>query len=49
MLSSGRTALAIAPHVATIPGLAIVLLAITFNLLGDGARDLLDPRMKQQP
>jgi len=49
MLSSGRTALAIAPHVATIPGLAIVLLAIAFNLLGDGARDLLDPRMRQQP
>ena len=50
MLSSGRAALAIAPHVATIPGLAIVLLAIAFNLLGDGARDLLDPRMsRQQP
>jgi len=49
MLSSGRTALAIAPHVATIPGLAIVLLAIAFNLLGDGARDLLDSRMRQQP
>ena len=49
MLSSGRTALAIAPHVATVPGLAIVLLAIAFNLLGDGARDLLDPRMRQQP
>jgi peptide/nickel transport system permease protein len=49
MLSSGRSALAIAPHVATIPGLAIVLLAIAFNLLGDGARDLLDPRMRQQP
>ena len=48
MLSSGRTALAIAPHVATIPGLAIVLLAIAFNLLGDGARDLLDPRMNRQ-
>ena len=47
MLSTGRTALAIAAHVATIPGLAIVLLAIGFNLLGDGARDLLDPRMKQ--
>jgi peptide/nickel transport system permease protein len=49
MLSSGRTALAIAPHVATVPGLAIVLLAIAFNLLGDGVRDLLDPRMRQQP
>ena len=48
MLSTGRTALAIAAHVATIPGLAIVLLAIGFNLLGDGARDLLDPRMKRE-
>ncbi len=48
MLSSGRTALAVAPHVATIPGLAIVLLAIAFNLMGDGARDLLDPRLKRQ-
>lgn len=47
MLSSGRTALAIAAHVSTVPGLAIVLLAIGFNLLGDGARDLLDPRMKR--
>jgi peptide/nickel transport system permease protein len=46
MLSTGRTALAIAPHVATIPGIAIVLLAIGFNLLGDAARDLLDPRFK---
>jgi peptide/nickel transport system permease protein len=48
MLGSGRTALAVAPHIATIPGLAIVLLAIAFNLLGDGARDLLAPRMESQ-
>ena len=48
MLSSGRTALAVAPHVATIPGLAIVLLAIAFNLMGDGVRDLLDPRLKRR-
>ena len=47
MLSGGRTALAIAAHVSTIPGLAIVALAIGFNLLGDSARDLLDPRMKR--
>ena len=46
--SSGRTALAVAPHVATIPGLAIVLLAIAFNLMGDGVRDLLDPRLKRR-
>lgn len=48
MLSGGRMALATAAHVATIPGLAIVFLAIGFNLLGDGARDLLDPRMKRE-
>ncbi|MBM3573587.1 MAG: ABC transporter permease, partial [Alphaproteobacteria bacterium] len=47
MLSGGRTALAIAAHVSTIPGLAIVALAIGFNLLGDSARDVLDPRMKR--
>jgi peptide/nickel transport system permease protein len=46
MLSTGRNALAIAAHVATIPGIAIVLLSIGFNLLGDGLRDWLDPRMK---
>lgn len=47
MLSSGRTALATAPHVSTLPGVAIVLLAIGFNLMGDGARDLLDPRLRR--
>jgi peptide/nickel transport system permease protein len=44
MLSSGRTAIATAAHVATIPGLAIVFLAVGFNLIGDAARDMLDPR-----
>jgi peptide/nickel transport system permease protein len=44
MLAGGRTALATAGHVATIPGLAIVFLAIGFNLVGDAARDILDPR-----
>ncbi|WP_411036606.1 ABC transporter permease [Shinella sp. BYT-45] len=48
MLSSGRTALATAAHVATIPGLAIVVLAVAFNLIGDGARDYLDPRFNKQ-
>lgn len=48
MLSSGRAALSAAPHVATIPGLAIVLLAIGFNLMGDGLRDILDPRYRSR-
>lgn len=46
MLSDGRTFLWSAPHVATFPGLAIALIVISFNLLGDGLRDALDPRMK---
>lgn len=48
MLSSGRVALSAAPHVATIPGLAIVLLAVGFNLMGDGLRDILDPRWRSR-
>ncbi|MGW6458252.1 ABC transporter permease [Streptomyces sp. NPDC055078] len=47
MLSGGRALLVTAQHVATIPGLAIVVLAVGFNLLGDGIRDRLDPRSKQ--
>ena len=46
MLSDGRAYLAIAPHVATIPGLAILITVLSFNLLGDGLRDALDPRLK---
>ncbi|MCX4663450.1 ABC transporter permease [Streptomyces uncialis] len=47
MLSGGRALLVTAPHVATIPGLAIVVLAVGFNLLGDGVRDRLDPRSRR--
>ena len=46
MISSGRNFLMVAPHVATIPGLAIMLAVLGFNLLGDGMRDALDPKMK---
>ena len=44
MLSSGREYLLTAWWVATIPGLAIFLVSMGFNLLGDGLRDVLDPR-----
>lgn len=44
MLSQGRTVLASAWHVATVPGLAIFLVSLSFNILGDGLRDALDPR-----
>jgi len=46
MLGSGRVYLFNAPHVATIPGIAIFLAVLSFNLLGDGLRDALDTRFK---
>jgi ABC-type dipeptide/oligopeptide/nickel transport system permease subunit len=46
MLSSGRTFIRNAPHIVTFPGLAIMVTVLGLNLLGDGLRDALDPRMK---
>jgi peptide/nickel transport system permease protein len=48
MVASGRDFLRVAPHVATIPGVAIMLAVLGFNLLGDGLRDALDPRLRGQ-
>jgi peptide/nickel transport system permease protein len=45
MLARGREYLAVAPHVATFPGIAIVLVVLGFNLVGDALRDALDPRL----
>jgi peptide/nickel transport system permease protein len=44
LLNSGRHVMTEAPHVSLAPGLAIVVLVLGFNLLGDGLRDALDPR-----
>jgi peptide/nickel transport system permease protein len=46
MVSTGRDLLLVAPHVATIPGVAIMIATLGFNLLGDGLRDALDPRLR---
>jgi peptide/nickel transport system permease protein len=46
MVSTGRDVLLVAPHVATVPGLAIMVAVLAFNLVGDGLRDALDPRMR---
>lgn len=43
MLASARELLEVAPHMMWAPGLAISLLVLAFNLLGDGLRDYLDP------
>lgn len=47
MLSSGRNYLRDALHLTLFPGLAIVVTILALNLLGDGLRDALDPRLKQ--
>jgi peptide/nickel transport system permease protein len=46
MVADGRDALTEAWWIATFPGLAIVLTVVAFNLLGDGLRDALDPRLR---
>jgi peptide/nickel transport system permease protein len=46
MVSEGRRFLALAPWATIAPGLAISLVVLGFNLLGDGLRDALDPRLK---
>lgn len=46
MLGQGRAQLFTAPHVAIVPGLMIFLLVISLNVLGDGIRDVLDPRLR---
>ncbi|MDM5300243.1 ABC transporter permease subunit [Bacillus subtilis] len=46
MLSDGHNYLNTAPHVTIFPGLAIFLTVLAFNLLGDGLRDALDPKIK---
>ncbi|MEM7124755.1 MAG: ABC transporter permease [Chloroflexota bacterium] len=46
MANEGRNAMLVAPWVTTIPGIAIFTVTMGFNLLGDGLRDALDPRMK---
>lgn len=46
ILSRGRQYLLVAPHITTFTGLSIMLVVLGFNLLGDGLRDALDPRLK---
>ena len=45
MLSTGRTYIDITPWLSIFPGLAIMVVVLGFNLLGDGLRDILDPRL----
>ena len=46
MLADAQTLVSLAPHVAVVPGLTIMTMVLGLNLLGDGLRDALDPRMR---
>jgi len=46
MLADAQTLVSIAPHTALVPGFAILLMVLGLNLLGDGLRDRLDPRIR---
>jgi len=48
MLAESQTFITLAPHLALYPGLAIVLTVLGLNLLGDGLRDWLDPRLRRE-
>jgi len=47
MLSDGRQFLRSAPHITIFPGLAIVMVVMALNMLGDGLRDALDPKLRK--
>jgi peptide/nickel transport system permease protein len=46
MLSASRPYMELAPWMAIFPGAAIMLVVLGFNFLGDGLRDVLDPRLR---
>ncbi|MFD1911551.1 ABC transporter permease [Halodurantibacterium flavum] len=47
MLAEAQTMITLAPHLALVPGLAIVVTVLGLNLMGDGLRDILDPRLRR--
>lgn len=47
MLSDARSFIESSPWLVTLPGLCILIVVLSFNLLGDGLRDALDPRLKK--
>lgn len=47
MLADSQTMISFAPHLALFPGLAIVFTVLGLNLMGDGLRDILDPKIRR--
>jgi ABC-type dipeptide/oligopeptide/nickel transport system permease subunit len=48
MLGSERSQVFTAPHLVFFPGIAIMITVLAFNLMGDGLRDAIDPRLSQE-
>jgi peptide/nickel transport system permease protein len=48
MLTNAQSDFQVDPMLAILPGLAITLAVTSFNLIGDGLRDALDPRMRER-
>ena len=46
LTSSGTRFMIVAPYLAIIPGVALSLAVLSFNLFGDALRDVLDPRLR---
>ena len=47
MCADGRNFLLVAPHVSAVPGIMLILVAMSFNIVGDGLRDALDPKLRR--
>jgi peptide/nickel transport system permease protein len=47
MIAAGRAQLRFAPHVVLFPGLFVALVVLAFNIIGDGLRDSLDPKLRR--
>lgn len=47
MIALGKSQLRYAPHVALFPGLFVALVVLAFNIVGDGLRDSLDPKLRR--
>ncbi|MDP3959647.1 MAG: ABC transporter permease [Pseudorhodobacter sp.] len=48
MLADAQTLISLAPHMALFPGFAIIITVLGLNLMGDGLRDLFDPRLRRE-
>ena len=45
MIAAGRSYMMVCPWLVIVPGIALMITVLAFNFLGDGLRDILDPKM----